>query len=70
MAFRDDNNLLFYRGDLPDALRQHLKSVDAAVDELAEGNRSHPLKKSRQPDDLYGIVAELADDLTDATRCT
>jgi len=33
-------------------------------------NRSHPLKKSRQPDDLYGIVAELADDLTDATRCT
>jgi hypothetical protein len=33
-------------------------------------NRSHPLKKSRQPDDLYGIVAELADDLTGAARCT
>jgi len=32
--------------------------------------RSHLLKKSCQPDDLYGIVAELADDLTDATRCT
>jgi hypothetical protein len=37
MAFRDDNNLLFYKGDLSEALRQHLKSVDAAVDELAEG---------------------------------
>lgn len=37
MAFRDDNNLLFYKGDLSEALRQHLESVDAAVDELAEG---------------------------------
>ncbi len=26
MAFRDDNNLLFYKGDLSDALRQQLKS--------------------------------------------
>jgi predicted nucleic-acid-binding protein len=33
-------------------------------------NRSHPLKKSRQRDDLYGIVAKLANDLTDAARCT
>jgi hypothetical protein len=36
MAFRDDNNLLFYKGDLSDALRQHLKSVEDAVDELTE----------------------------------
>ncbi len=37
---------------------------------LVHCNRSHPLKKRRQADDLYGIVVELADDLTDATRCT
>lgn len=37
---------------------------------LKLGNRSHPLKKSRQRDDLYGIVAKLANDLTDAARCT
>ena len=34
------------------------------------GNRSHPLKKGRQREDLYGIVAKLANDLTDAARCT
>ena len=38
--------------------------------ERARRNRSHPLKKSCQPEDLYGIVPELPDDLTDATRCT
>jgi hypothetical protein len=37
---------------------------------LPFGNRSHPLKKSRQRDDLYGIVAKLGNDLTDAARCT
>jgi hypothetical protein len=41
-----------------------------ACESLGNRNRSHPLKKSRQPDDLYGIVAELANDLTDAVRCT
>jgi hypothetical protein len=44
-------------------------SSAASMDKNAR-NRSHPLKKSRQPDDLYGIVAELANDLTDAVRCT
>jgi hypothetical protein len=33
-------------------------------------NRSHPLKKIRQRDDLYGIVVKLGNDLTDAARCT
>ena len=33
-------------------------------------NRSHPLKKGRQREDLYGIVVKLANDLTDAARCT
>ncbi len=37
---------------------------------LASRNRSHPLKESRQRDDLYGIVAKLGNDLTDAARCT
>ena len=40
------------------------------IEEQINGNHSHPLKKSCQPDDLYGIVSELSDDLTDATRCT
>ena len=37
---------------------------------LMVSNRSHPLKKDRQPNDLYELVAELSDDLTDAARCT
>ena len=37
---------------------------------LAPSNRSHPLKKGRQREDLYGIVVKLANDLTDAARCT
>ena len=40
------------------------------AEDQPQGNRSHPLKKGRQRDDLYGIVAKLANDLTDAARCT
>ncbi len=51
-----------YGGQSPDMISK--------ANKLRIRNRSHPLKKDRQRDDLYGIVAELADDLTDATRCT
>jgi hypothetical protein len=37
---------------------------------LTPRNRSHPLNKTFQRDDLYGIVAALSDDLSDAGRCT
>ena len=44
-------------------------SIGGFLEQISR-NRSHLLKKSRQRDDLYGIVAKLGNDLTDAARCT
>jgi hypothetical protein len=56
------------------------ESIDACLRDLGTrfkskmqtlmSNRSHPLNKTFQRDDLYGIVAALSDDLSDAGRCT
>ena len=59
------HNPLFSIAKFSDYLRLHWLWQSLVV-----RNHSHPLKKSCQPDDLYGIVAELSDDLRDATRCT
>ena len=50
--------------------RTHNVESSALQRFLVDSNRSHPLKKRRQREGFYGIVAKLADDLTDATRCT
>ena len=51
----------------PDAFRRLLRNRHQSNADRRLRNRSLPLRKSCEHHDLYGIVAELADDLTDAT---
>ncbi|HNK14221.1 MAG TPA: toll/interleukin-1 receptor domain-containing protein [Nitrospira sp.] len=71
MAFRDDNNLLFYKGDLSDALRQQLKSADAAVDELTEEflvSSSEAVLLEHVRDRLQVAAIDLLEDRATMTR--